>query len=363
MLDAQRTLLQAEDAVAQAESGVNTGAVAAYKALGGVDAAERAALLGKIAFTRDRWRGGMAARRALMQGLGAATLVLSAGAMPASDGRTPTSAESPQAVLARSAPTDWRALDPENTLYLELTSGRVVIELAPQFAPGHVANIKALVREHYFDGLNIIRVQDNYVVQWGDPGGKRDPGAAVHAGPPEFFRPLQRAATFRALQDRDVYAPQVGFIDSWPVARNPATGQEWLTHCYAMLGVGRDTAPDSGSGVELYVIIGHAPRHLDRNVTLTGRVVQGIELLSGLPRGTGNLGFYEKPEQYVPIRSIIVAADLPLEERIGLELLRSDAPIFADYLRALRSRRTAWFVEPTDRVELCNVRIPVRVRP
>jgi peptidylprolyl isomerase len=298
-----------------------------------------------------------------MQAVAAAMLALDTGALPAADGRAPASAVTPQDVLARSSPPDWRALNPENTLYLELTGGRVVIELAPQFAPGHVANIKALARAHYFDGLNIIRVQDNYVVQWGDPDGKRDTGTALHAGPPEFFRPLQRAAPFHALQDNDVYAPQVGFIDSWPIARNPAKGQEWLTHCYAMLGVGRDTAPDSGSGVELYVIIGHAPRHLDRNVTLSGRVVRGIELLSSLPRGTGNLGFYEKPEQYVPIRSVTVAADLPPEQRLDLELLRSDAPIFADYLRSLRSRKGAWFVEPTDRLEICNVRIPVRVKP
>jgi peptidylprolyl isomerase len=302
-------------------------------------------------------------KRDLMQALAAAMLALSAGATSAADRHTRPAAESPQDVLARSAPSDWRALDPQSMLYLELGSGRVVIELAPQFAPRHVANIKALVRAHYFDGLNIVRVQDNYVVQWGDPDGKRDVGTAVRPGPTEFFRPLERAAPFHALQDRDVYAPQVGFIDSWPVARNPATAQEWLTHCYAMLGVGRDTAPDSGSGAELYVIIGHAPRHLDRNVTLAGRVVRGIEQLSSLPRGTGNLGFYEKPEQYVPVRSISVAADLAPEQRIDLELLRSDAAIFADYLRALRSRKAAWFVEPTDRLELCNVRIPVRTRP
>jgi peptidylprolyl isomerase len=276
---------------------------------------------------------------------------------------TPTTPLSAQDVLAHSAPADWRALDPDNTLYMELPAGRVVIELAPQFAPGHVANIKALVRAHYFDGLNIIRVQDNYVVQWGDPDGKRDTGSALHATSPEFFRALQRAAPFRPLTDADVYAPQVGFIDSWPVARDPARGQEWLTHCYAMLGVGRDTAPDSGTGVELYVIIGHAPRHLDRNVTLAGRVVRGIELLSSLPRGTGNLGFYESPARYAPIRSIVVAADLPAAKRVDLEVLRSDAPIFADYLHALRSRTADWFVEPTDRLELCNARIPVRVKP
>ena len=302
------------------------------------------------------------ARRVRLKALAATLLALGIGATFGADRRLPA-AESPSDVLARSAPSDWRALDPENTLYLDLAAGRVVIELAPAFAPGHVANIKALVRAHYFDGLNIIRVQDNYVVQWGDPDGKRDAGTAVRAGPPEFFRPLQRAAAFHPLQDRDVYAPQVGFIDSWPVARNPAAGQEWLTHCYSMLGVGRDTAPDSGSGVELYVVIGHAPRQLDRNVTLTGRVVRGIELLSSLPRGTGDLGFYEQPEQYVPIRSITVAADLPPDQRINLQLLRSDAPIFADYLHALRSRTADWFVEPTDRLEICNAKIPVRLQP
>jgi peptidylprolyl isomerase len=298
-----------------------------------------------------------------MQVLATVMLALSTGAVLATDRHKTATAESPSDILARSAPADWRALDPENTLYLELSGGRVVIELAPQFAPSHVANIKALVRAHYFDGLNVIRVQDNYVVQWGDPDDKRNTGSALRPGPPEFFRPLQRSASFRALQDKDVYAPQVGFIDSWPVARNPTAGQEWLTHCYSMLGVGRDTAPDSGSGVELYVIIGHAPRQLDRNVTLAGRVVRGVELLSSLPRGTGNLGFYEKPEQYVPIRTITVAADLPPDQRVELEVLRSDAPIFTDYLRALRSRTAAWFVEPTDRLEICNARIPVRLKP
>src|SRR5689334_23288915 len=67
-----------------------------------------------------------------------------------------------------SAASDWRTLDPENTLYMDLDAGRVIIELAPQFAPNHVANIRALVREKYFDGQRINRVQDNFVAQWGD---------------------------------------------------------------------------------------------------------------------------------------------------------------------------------------------------
>ena len=78
-----------------------------------------------------------------------------------------TSAE----VLAASSAADWRPLDPQNTLYMELSGGRVVIELTPQFAPHHVANVVALAHGKYFDGLAIVRAQDNYVVQWGDPAG------------------------------------------------------------------------------------------------------------------------------------------------------------------------------------------------
>jgi peptidylprolyl isomerase len=274
----------------------------------------------------------------------------------------PTPVPSGQDVLARSAPSDWRPVDPENTLYMELASGRVVMELAPAFAPIHVTAIKKLVRQHYFDGLNIIRAQDNYVVQWGDEENKRSLGGVSPSAPPEFLRPLDRAASFHPLQDSDTYATQVGFIDSWPVARDPSKGQEWLTHCYAMVGVGRDVKADSGSGAELYVVIGHSPRQLDRNVALVGRVLQGMELLSTLPRGTADLGFYAKPEQYVPIRAITVAADLAVDKRVPYEVLRSNTPLFTDYLNALRSRGTEWFVEPTNRLEVCNAKIPVRIR-
>jgi peptidylprolyl isomerase len=300
-----------------------------------------------------------------MRALAAASAVMALLALFANVAAAADQALTAQDVLAHSTASDWRALDPESTLYMELAGGRVVIELAPAFAPIHVTNVKQLVRQHYFDGLKILRLQDNYVAQWGDPNEdhKRSTGSVAVTAPPEFLRPLRGSAAFRKLQDDDVYAPQVGFIDSWPVARDPAKGQEWLTHCYAMLGVGRDTAPDSGNGSELYVVVGHAPRHLDRNVALMGRVVQGIELLSSLPRGTGALGFYEKADQYVPIRSISVAADLPAEKRTKFEVLRSDTPLFGDYLDTLRSRRGDWFVEPTNRLEICNARVPVRIKP
>lgn len=266
-------------------------------------------------------------------------------------------------VLEQSTPADWRPLDPENTLYLELATGRVVIELAPAFAPNHAANIKALVRQKYFDGLYVLRSQDNYVVQWGDPAEdekqQRPLGQAKARLAPEFDRPAA-GLPFTVLADGDVYAPEAGHAGGFPAARDPATGRAWLTHCYGALGVSRGNTADSGNGAGLYVVIGHAPRHLDRNITLAGRVVQGMELLSVLPRGTGPLGFYEKPAQYVPIRRVRVAADVPQQERTPLELLRTDTPAFAAFVEARRHRRDEWFLDPVGHVELCNVPLPAR---
>lgn len=269
-------------------------------------------------------------------------------------------------VLARSKPSDWRGPDPENTLYMELTAGRVVIELAPDFAPNHVANVKALVRERYFDGLAIIRAQDNYVVQWADPNAekpelRRKIKTAKATLPAEFERSIDPKIPFTRLADPDVYAPETGFTKGFPVARDPKTGKMWLVHCYGMVGAGRDNSIDSGGGTELYVVIGHAPRQLDRNVTLLGRVIQGMELLSILPRGPGAMGFYDKPEQHVPIKSIRVAADVPAAERTHVELLRTDTKTFADLIESRRNRREEWFHTPAGHIDVCNVPLPVRV--
>jgi len=276
-----------------------------------------------------------------------------------------TAARTTSEVMAAAQPSEWRRLDPENTLYLELATGRVVFELAPEFAPNHVANIKALAREKYFDGLAILRSQDNYVVQWGDPDGedaaqRRPIAHAARTLPAEFHRAIDSALPFTPLPDGDVYAPLVGFSGGFPIARDPGSGKTWLTHCYAMLGSGRGDTADSGGGTELYVVIGHAPRHLDKNVTLVGRAVSGMKLLSTLPRGSGALGFYEKREQYVPVVSVRVAADLPPAERTELELLRTDTPAFAALVEARRHRREEWFLDPVGKVELCNVPLPVR---
>ena len=285
------------------------------------------------------------------------TLAQSATAAPAPAGPTMAS------VLAASTAADWRSLDPENTLYLELATGRVVIEIAPAFAPNHAANVRALVREGYFDGLTINRVQDNYVAQWGDANEgptKRAIKQAKPTLPAEFDRAMSPDLPFTKAPDGDVYAAEAGWSGGFPAARDPKSGRTWLTHCYGTLGTARGNGADSGGGTQLFVIIGHAPRHLDRNDTAFGRVVKGIELLSTLPRGTGGLGFYEKPEQRVLIKSMRVAADVPAAERTALQVLRTDTTTFTSLIAARRTRAEEWFKYPVGRIEVCNVPIPTR---
>ena len=265
-------------------------------------------------------------------------------------------------VIKESKPADWRALDPDNTLVMQTAAGRVIIELAPTFAPNHVANIKTMAREGYFDGLAILRSQDNWVVQWGDPDEKnpkpmKTAKATLKA---EFTIPMKHDSAFTRLPDRDGYAPQVGHSNGFPSARDPKSGRAWLAHCYGMVGVGRDNDVDSGGGSALYAVIGHAPRHLDRNITVVGRVISGMPQLSTLPRGAAAMGFYDKPEQNVPITSVKVVADMPAAERPRFEVMRTDSAAYKAAVEAQRNRGGPWTVVPAGHIDLCNAPIPVR---
>ena len=283
-----------------------------------------------------------------------AALMMMIGAATDVDAKPVTVAD----LLAGSPAADWRAPNADDTMYLDLPRGRVVIELATGVAPQHAANIKALARAHYFDGLAIIRVQDNYVVQWDDPDHHRPVPAAVRPSV-EFTADARAAPRFEPLPDRDLYAPEVGFIDGFPAARDPRTHTVWLAHCYGMVGAGRDDPPESDA-TEMYAVIGHAPRQLDRNVALFGRVLKGMELLSTLPRGSGEMGFYVASEAPVPIESVRIAADLPAAERTPIEVLRTGSATFRAVLDQRRERHESWFKFNPGRIDLCNVPLPVR---
>jgi peptidylprolyl isomerase len=240
------------------------------------------------------------------------------------------------------------------------SGGRVVIQLAPQFAPVHVANIKAFARSDHWKGAGVYRVQDNYVAQWGNGDTEKpSPKGVNDALPAEYWRPLKGLA-ITPLGYADPYAPATGFSGGWPVAYSPKAGWASLTHCYGAVGVARDLAPNVGNGSELYAIIGHAPRQLDRNIAIVGRVIDGIDQLSTLKRGTEALGFYKDPSSYVPIASVRIAADIPQVDRPRYLYMDTASPTFARLKQVRGHRRDDFYVTPALGADLCNVPVPLK---
>lgn len=270
--------------------------------------------------------------------------------------------------IIAAAPADhWRRPDPDNLLYMQLASGVVIIELAPLFAPEHVANIRTLAREHFWDGTSVYRVQDNFVAQFGDADADDEArakslGTARRKLPAEFHRPAQ-GLPFDRLPDTDGWAPEAGFVHGFPAARDPRSGTAWLAHCYGTVGAGRSNEQDSSIGAELYVVIGQAPRQLDDNITVVGKVLLGMELLSALPRGPGAMGFHESAAGRTPIRAIRLASEVPESVRPRIEVLRTDTQTFRDATEARRNRVDEFYRRPAGHVDLCNVPVPVRTAP
>ncbi len=276
----------------------------------------------------------------------------------------PALAKAPAEILKDSPASDWRPLDPDNTLVMDVGGHQVIFELAPRFAPKHVANIRILAHEGYFDTLAVVRVQDNFVTQWGDPNEddpakKKSLGSAAAHLPAEFSIPYKGLPIAR-LKDPDGWAPVSGWVDGFPVAADPKQDKAWITHCYGVVGAGRDMAIDSSTGAELYAIIGQSPRMLDLNITVVGRVVKGIEYLSALPRGSAAMGMYDKPEQFVTIKSVKLAADLPADQRPKMEILKTGSKTWKEYLETRRNPPDEFHVYKANFTNVCNVAVPVR---
>jgi peptidylprolyl isomerase len=250
---------------------------------------------------------------------------------------------------------------------------RVVIQLMPApFSQGWIGNIRKLALAKFWDGTAVNRVQDNYVVQWGDPDAedkvkakKLPEGLAVvpesdyveRLTPIKTKTPTARTKPATERFRRDPYGNSL-FGLGWPLGA--ADYSLWPVHCYGMVGVGRDLSPNTGTGAELYVVIGHAPRHLDRNIALVGRVIEGIEHLSSLPRGHGALGFYDlaQGDERTGIQSIRLGSevtDLPT-----YEYLSTESGSFSAYADARANRRDAFFIRPAGGADVCNVPVPVR---
>lgn len=159
------------------------------------------------------------------------------------------------------ATTDAKALDPENTLYMDLEYGRVVIEMRPDIAPKHVARIKQLVRQGFYDGLTFHRVIPGFMAQGGDPKGDGTGGSGVNL-PAEFSNTPHERGTVSMARAADP---------------NSADSQFFI--CLARTS------------------------HLDGKYTVWGKVVDGMPFVGKIKRGTSeNNGAVENPDKIVRMR-------------------------------------------------------------
>lgn len=285
--------------------------------------------------------------------------------VPAQTAATRLAAAAPvpaQATPADAIDADWHMIPDNDILVVTLAGGhQVFIQLAARYAPAHVANIRKLAEARWWDGTSVYRVQDNYVTQWGGGDSPKElPPLVIKRPPPEYEWSHYDGVT--TLAHTDPYATRTGHsADGWPLATDGKTA--WIPHCYGMVGVARDLAPDTGSGSELYAVIGHAPRHLDRNIAIVGKVIEGMGWLSSLPRGVGNMGVYQKNETPVPVLSARLASQLPEDERPHFQYRATDNDRFAAWIKARENRAPPFFTVPAGGADICNVQAPTRRAP
>ncbi len=251
--------------------------------------------------------------------------------------------------------TEWRPLDPENAAVMQLEDGPVIIEFNAVFAPDTVAQFKRLVRAGFYDGQGFYRVIDGFVAQGGDGS---DMGVANEEPTikGEFERAWSDDIAFESVQKPDLFAPETGFIDGFPSARDLANGRVWLTHCPGTVAMARLDDADSSS-TDFYIVIGQAPRYLDRNLSIFGRVVWGMDVVQRIRRGPSSSGgMIADPDKRSVIGSVTIASDLPEDERLSILVVDTNSEQFKRTLDSRRNRSADFFVsKPPPVLDVCQV--------
>jgi len=268
----------------------------------------------------------------------------------------------------------WNTLDPDNTVYLELQEGTVVIELNPNFAPKTVKQFKSLLGEQFYRGLSFYRVIDGFVAQGGDESDV-DGSQITKLLKAEFeidwpLKPKDKKEaenwvpmSWTPVQTDDMFAPYTGFIDGFPAARDGKKGgKAWLTHCPGTVAMARNENPDS-SGTDFYIVIGQAPRYLDRNLTVFGRVVWGMDVAQRIKRGpTMDNGIIEKDLDRTWIKRMRLASSLEESERLDIWVADTNSKGFKGSLKDRRNRNNKFFHhKPPKVLDICQVPVPVRL--
>jgi peptidylprolyl isomerase len=271
--------------------------------------------------------------------------------------------KTPYQIVDEAPTSDWRGLDISNTLYITLKTGVVIVELAPQFAPNHVENTKKLVKEGVFNNTSFYRVIDGFVAQGGpsDPEKVTKPKNAKLTIDAELTITPEKALSFTPLDGFDGYAPEVGYVDGFPAGRSKDKKSNWLLHCYGAFAMGRGNSANSG-GTELYVVIGTAQRYLDKNTTVFGRVITGMDHIQALHRSTTLQGEVNVKANN-KILKIQVASNVSPDQRLPLQVLKTDSNSFKSLIKSRKNRKSEWFLHQHNYIDVCSVAVPVRLAP
>jgi peptidylprolyl isomerase len=235
---------------------------------------------------------------------------------------------------------DWLPLDPLNTLVIETSRGRIVVEMAPALAPKAVERVKRLAHEGVYDGLLFHRVIAGFVDQTGNPN-NHDGGTSAYPDLPAEFSarlPADRLTTVVSRGDGIE-----GFVGSVPVAGVSVTEQGlgsdrrprvWGAYCEGVAGMGRQAGIDTANS-EIFFMRAPA-RRLDHDYAVWGRVVQGQGVVRAIAVGEPP----PDPDRMIRVR---LAADLPVAERPRLEVANPAGPAFQARAAALKARLGARF--------------------
>jgi peptidylprolyl isomerase len=249
----------------------------------------------------------------------------------------------------------WREVDPDNLVFVELLNGRFVIELNPRFAPKTVDQFRRLVQSRFYDGLSFYRVIDGFVAQGGD-GSDLGELSSVPELEAEFDLDWDDEIPFASVQKPDFYADETGFIDAFPVARNFKDDKLWLVHCPGMIAMARGEETDT-SRTDFYIVIGQAPRYLDRNMNVFGRVIDGMEVVQAIQRGPADAnGIISSDTERSRIRSMRLGSELPKDKQLKALVMDSESKPFRKMLEERRNRKHKFFFnKPPKLLDVCQI--------
>ncbi|MBQ4814317.1 peptidylprolyl isomerase [Pseudoalteromonas luteoviolacea] len=281
----------------------------------------------------------------------ASSLLILSGCMQQPD-KPQGEVRSPSEIMNAATQSNWRDVDKENILRITLETGHVYVELNERLAPNHVNNIKLLAREQFYNGLSIYRFVEGFVAQGGDQTDTKIPQQGKKRLDAELSFKTQSRLPITALDGSDGYAIRTGFLDGFAVGQNRNATKTWMTHCTGAFAMARGNEINSG-GTEFYITLS-PQRYLDRNITVFGRVLEGMEHVQKLQRQPTS------GRAYNPILSVDVLADLSGEDSTQFEVFDTSTQLFQELIAARTNRPEPWFKFTPNYADVCSVAVPTR---